>query len=142
MQEQLRTLRKRRADGDRGFTMIELLVVVVIIGVLVAIAIPLYMNYRKGAENKAAQSDVRNAVVVVEQCYTDNANAYPTGGTQTSGVMTFTGCATGKANVSDGVTLTYTPTGTPPTSYQVKATHASGGATYTYDSATGQTVKS
>jgi len=142
MQETLRKLREKRADGDRGFTMIELLVVVVIIGVLVAIAIPLYMNYRKGAENKAAQSDVRNAVVVVEQCYTDNANTYPSAGTQASGVMTFTGCTSGKANVSDGVTLTYTPTGTPTvTSYTIAGKHASGGATYTYDSATGKTVK-
>src|ERR1700755_1253276 len=67
-----------RSNKDGGFTLIELLVVVVIIGVLIAIAIPLYLNYRKGAENKSAASDLRGAIATIEQCYTDNNNAYPT----------------------------------------------------------------
>ena len=51
--------------------------VVVIIGVLVAIAVPVYLNYRQGAADKSAQSDVRGAISAVEQYYTDNGNAYP-----------------------------------------------------------------
>jgi type IV pilus assembly protein PilA len=74
---------RKRGDEDRGFTMIELLVVVVIIGVLVAIAVPVYLNYRKGAANKSAASDVRGAITAVEQYYTDNGNVYPA--TATSG---------------------------------------------------------
>ena len=70
----LTKLREKRAAGENGFTLIELLVVVVIIGVLIAIAIPVYLNYRKGAGDKSAQSDLRDAVNVVEQCYTDNAS--------------------------------------------------------------------
>src|ERR1051326_4996912 len=77
MQETLRRMREKRVGGDHGFTLIELLVVVVIIGILVAIAIPVYLNYRKGAENRAAQSDVRSAITMIEQCYTDNNNKYP-----------------------------------------------------------------
>ena len=73
----LAKLREEREEGEKGFTLIELLVVVVIIGVLVAIAIPLYLNYRKGAENKDAQSDVRNAIGAIENCYADNGNKYP-----------------------------------------------------------------
>jgi type IV pilus assembly protein PilA len=142
MQETLRRMREKRADGDRGFTLIELLVVVVIIGVLVGIAIPVYMNYTKGAANKAAQSDVRNAVTVIEQCYTDNANKYPTAlALDTTGKSyDVTGCTNGKVNVSDGVTLTFVaPSGT---TYTVEGTHRDGGAKYKYDSATGQTTKS
>jgi type IV pilus assembly protein PilA len=149
MQETLKKLR-RRVGGDHGFTMIELLVVVVIIGILVAIAVPVYLNYRKGAANKSAMADVRGAIATVEQYYTDNGNKYPSVTAPATGLESATagasitlaaqsGGAAGTISVSPGNKLRLHNVG-PDVSYIICGFNADGGAYYRYDSSAGGSV--
>ena len=143
MKETLNKLRTRVAE-DRGFTLIELLVVVVIIGVLVAIAIPVYLNYREGAANKAAQSDVRGAITAIEQFYTDNGNQYPdtTSGTgPTSLALSVGGAGTGSISVSPSVTLHYVRDPADASVYWICSKHSGGDDVYLYKNTTGGAVR-
>lgn len=76
MFERVAAVKKARAEGESGFTLIELLVVVAIIGILAAIAIPLFLNQRNSARNASVESDIRNAATVLETAYTRDG-AYP-----------------------------------------------------------------
>jgi type IV pilus assembly protein PilA len=68
-----------RMKDDKGFTLIELMVVVLIIAILIAIAIPTFLGLRKRAQDRAAQSDLRNALTAAKAYYTDDDTYDPAG---------------------------------------------------------------
>jgi len=100
----LQKLMQRRHSKEEGFTLIELMVVVLIIAILIAIAIPTFLGARTRANNRAAQSSLRNALTAAKTIFTDN-NTYTTAD------------ATGLATVEPS--LTFVATGTASTGAKV-----------------------
>ncbi|MDX8411812.1 MAG: prepilin-type N-terminal cleavage/methylation domain-containing protein [Mariprofundaceae bacterium] len=64
-------MRTERDNKEKGFTLIELMIVVAIIGILAAIAIPQFAAYRVRAFNSASESDLRNLKLAEEALFAD-----------------------------------------------------------------------
>ena len=60
---------------DEGFALTELLVVLVVLAILLAIVVPTYFSARARADNRSAQTSLRNALVAAKTFYSDT-NSY------------------------------------------------------------------
>ena len=67
----MHSLRQHINKDESGFTPIELLVVLIIIGILLAIAVPSYLGFRDKAQKTAAAADVRQAMPSAEAYFSD-----------------------------------------------------------------------
>lgn len=63
--------RRPSTRQEAGFTLVELLVVILIIGLLAAIALPRFLNQSKSAQDAEAKTLARTLMVQVESCYTE-----------------------------------------------------------------------
>jgi type IV pilus assembly protein PilA len=75
----------RMSKKEEGFTLIELMIVIAIIGILAAIAIPQFSAYRQRSFNASAESDLRNAATAQEAYFVDHQIYVPSPQTNLTG---------------------------------------------------------
>jgi len=68
---------QRRLEGEGGFTLVELTIVLLIMGILLSIAVPSYLTFKDNASKTAAKADVAQAIRSVASYGADNYASSP-----------------------------------------------------------------
>ncbi len=90
--------------ADAGFTLIELMVVLLIMAILMAIAIPTFLGVKNSANDRSAQSNLTNAMTAAKALYINSSSGYISSGSvvaqmnSTEPEFTFTAAATSSAS--------------------------------------------
>lgn len=90
-------LTRRRSLQPSGFTIVELLIVIVVIGILAAITVVAYNGIQDRASDTRRQSDIRNVQMIVEKYAAENGN-YPSTGSLST-VLSDDNCFAGTSQV-------------------------------------------
>ena len=111
-----------QAHKQRGFTLVELLFVIAIIGIVAAIAIPFFQNYMKKGYDSSAVSDLKNAFTAAQVYFSD----YPSGEVDPTSLEQY------GYQISSNVNLTIVDGSV--SGFSLTASHPSGSKTFTIDS--------
>jgi type IV pilus assembly protein PilA len=96
----MRKLQLKISEGQRGFSLIEILVVILIIGVLAAIALPAFLGQRGKGQDSSAKSAARNLVSAMESFYATNKTYVGAGSDDDITKSGVSGTGDGEADIS------------------------------------------
>jgi len=114
-----------RIAQDQGLTLVELLIAIVIVGILLTIAVPLYLGFQDRGHTAVAEANVRAAVPAVEAFYSDH--------------HTYVGMSTPTLRQIDtGIAVSVDPASLGIATYCISASH--GGLTYSKRNPDGQII--